>query len=53
MDKADIGDRLRIAREQRGITQGELAAKLGVHIMTVTLWENKKEPSQHQQQIHL
>ena len=38
----EIGDRLRVARERRGMTQGDLAAKLGVHVMTVTLWENRK-----------
>ena len=38
----DVGDRLRELREHRGMKQSELAAKLGVHVMTVTLWENKK-----------
>ena len=41
MDK-DVGDRLREIRERRGMKQSELAAKLGVHVMTVTLRENKK-----------
>jgi transcriptional regulator with XRE-family HTH domain len=38
----DVGDRLREAREHLGMTQAELAAKLGVHVATVTLWENRK-----------
>ena len=38
----DVGDRLREAREHLGMTQSELAAKLGVHVATVTLWENRK-----------
>ena len=41
MDK-DVGDRLREIRERQGMKQSELAAKLGVHVMTVTLWENVK-----------
>ena len=42
MEKKDVGDRLREFRERLGITQGALAAQLGVNVMTVTLWENKK-----------
>lgn len=42
----EVGDRLRAARERRGMTQGELAAKLGVHPATVTLWENKRNRRQ-------
>ena len=38
----DVGDRLRELRERRGLKQSDLAAKFGVHVMTVTLWENKK-----------
>ena len=38
----EVGDRLRLARERRGMTQTDLAAKLGVHVMSVTLWENKR-----------
>jgi transcriptional regulator with XRE-family HTH domain len=38
----DVGDRLREIRERQGMKQSELAAKLGVHVMTVTLWENVK-----------
>jgi len=42
----EIGDRLREARERRGMTQGDLASKLGVHPATVTLWENRKNRRQ-------
>ena len=42
----EVGDRLRAARERRHMTQGELAAKLGVNIATVTLWENRKNRRQ-------
>lgn len=42
----DMGERLREARERHGMTQGELAAKLGVSTTTVTLWENRKNPRQ-------
>lgn len=38
----DIGDRLREARERVGMTQVELAEKVGVHVATVTLWENRR-----------
>jgi transcriptional regulator with XRE-family HTH domain len=37
-----IGDRMRAARERCGMTQSELAAKLGVSAPTVTLWENQR-----------
>jgi transcriptional regulator with XRE-family HTH domain len=43
----EVGDRLRATREKRGMTQGELASKLGVSPVTVTLWENRK----HRRQI--
>ena len=38
----DIGERLRAARERRGMTQADLAEKLGVSPVTVTLWENRR-----------
>jgi transcriptional regulator with XRE-family HTH domain len=38
----DIGDRLREARERIGMTQLELAEKVGVHVATATLWENRR-----------
>jgi transcriptional regulator with XRE-family HTH domain len=42
VEKKDVGDRLREFRERLGMTQGALAAQVGVNVMTVTLWENKK-----------
>ena len=38
----DIGERVRAARERRGMTQADLAEKLGVSPVTVTLWENRR-----------
>jgi transcriptional regulator with XRE-family HTH domain len=42
----EVGDRVREAREKRGMTQSELAAKLGISAITVTLWENEKNRRQ-------
>ena len=42
----EVGDRVREAREKLGMTQSELAAKLGVSAITVTLWENEKNRRQ-------
>lgn len=36
------GDRIRIARKQRGLTQGALASLVGVNRATVTKWETGK-----------
>ena len=41
MDK-NVGDQLREIRKRQGMKQSKLAAKLGVHVITVTLWENVK-----------
>ena len=38
----DVGDRLRKARERIGMTQLELAEKVGVRVATATLWENRR-----------
>jgi transcriptional regulator with XRE-family HTH domain len=46
MDSMEVGDRLRAARERAGMTIGDLAAKMGVHVATVTLWENRKNRRQ-------
>jgi transcriptional regulator with XRE-family HTH domain len=42
----EVGDRLRAARMRAGMTIGDLAAKMGVHVATVTLWENQKNRRQ-------
>tara|TARA_R110002110_G_scaffold77667_16_gene204058 strand:+ start:3950 stop:4348 length:399 start_codon:yes stop_codon:yes gene_type:complete len=39
-DAATFGDRLAAAREQTGITQGELAKRLGVRLATLRSWED-------------
>lgn len=39
-DKATFGDRLAGAREAAGLTQGELARKLGVKEKTIHAWED-------------
>jgi transcriptional regulator with XRE-family HTH domain len=38
----DIGDRIRIAREARGMKQKDLATRLGVEQSHVWKWENNK-----------
>jgi HTH-type transcriptional regulator, cell division transcriptional repressor len=39
-EAATFGDRLAGAREAAGMTQAELARRLGVKLKTVTAWEN-------------
>jgi transcriptional regulator with XRE-family HTH domain len=39
-DSATFGDRVAAARETLGLSQVELARKLGVKLKTVTAWEN-------------
>lgn len=44
-DAATFGDRLAVAREQAGLTQAELAKRLGVKTSTLSAWEQDlKEP---------
>jgi len=38
------GERLREAREAAGLGQAELAKIAGVHVKTVSKWENDKQP---------
>ena len=46
MPNKDLGERISIMRRSRGMTQKELAAKLGVRQGTVAMWETgKNEPS--------
>ncbi len=40
INRQAMGDRLRSAREVRGLTQRQLAEKLGVAVNTVWRWEN-------------
>lgn len=39
-DHATFGDRLTAAREAQGISQGQMAKRLGVKLRTVEGWEN-------------
>ena len=44
-DKATMGDRLAAARERAGLSEAELARKLGVRVKTLTSWEaDEREP---------
>lgn len=42
----EVGDKVRAVREQKGITQAQLAEAVGVHTTTVTLWENHRNRRQ-------
>lgn len=39
-DRATFGDRLALAREASGLSQRELASRLGVRLTTLTKWED-------------
>jgi ribosome-binding protein aMBF1 (putative translation factor) len=39
-DAATFGDRLAAAREQSGLSQGEVAKRLGVRVSTLRSWED-------------
>ena len=41
-----VSERLRDARNRAGLRQEDLAKQLGVSTVTVTLWENHKNPRQ-------
>lgn len=42
-ETATLGDRLAAAREQAGLTQPELAARLGVRATTLARWEDDQD----------
>lgn len=51
-DAATFGDRLAAAREDAGLSQAALAARLGVKEVTITAWENDvKEPRANRLQM--
>jgi transcriptional regulator with XRE-family HTH domain len=51
-DAATFGDRLAVAREQAGLTQGDLAKRLGVKTVTLEAWEQDlKEPRANRLQM--
>ncbi len=39
----ELGDRIRLLRKKRKITQPELAASIGVHETTIRRWEQGKD----------
>lgn len=49
VDTKTPGQRLREAREARGLKQEELAAAAGIHTKTVSKWENDRQAPQYQQ----
>jgi len=51
-DHATFGDRLTAARDAQGLTQSELARRLGVKLKTIQAWENdSSEPRANKLQM--
>ncbi|MBR3370779.1 MAG: helix-turn-helix transcriptional regulator [Rhodobacteraceae bacterium] len=51
-DHATFGDRLTAAREAQGLTQSQLAGRLGIKLQTLTGWENdRSEPRANKLQM--
>ncbi len=51
-DAATLGDRLALARDRQGLTQGQLARRLGLRVQTVRNWENdRSEPRANKLQM--
>ncbi|GMG82720.1 helix-turn-helix transcriptional regulator [Paralimibaculum aggregatum] len=49
---ATLGDRLALAREQQGLSQAQLARRLGLRVQTVRNWENdRSEPRANKLQM--
>jgi transcriptional regulator with XRE-family HTH domain len=38
-ETGQLGERIRMTRERQGLSQGDLAGKLGLNVSTVTRWE--------------
>lgn len=38
-ESGELGERIRALRERQGLSQADLAARLGIDVMTVTRWE--------------
>ena len=48
MAHVNLGDRIRSAREARGLTQDQLATRIGASVMSIKNWEkNRREPRSH------
>lgn len=51
-EKSDIGIRIRDARLKKKLTQQELADKIGVHVVTISQWENGvRKPNDEQKDL--
>lgn len=51
-EAATFGDRLVLSREQQGLTQGQLARRLGLRVQTVKNWEaDRSEPRANRVQM--
>lgn len=51
-DAATFGDRLALARERQGLTQAQLARRLGLRVQTVRNWEaDRSEPRSNKLQM--
>jgi transcriptional regulator with XRE-family HTH domain len=48
---SEAAARIRLRRQQLGMTQAQLAAAVGVHVATVTSWEAGTFPSRHQGKV--
>ncbi len=51
-DAATLGDRLALARDRQGLTQAQLARRLGLRVQTIRNWENdRSEPRANKLQM--
>lgn len=51
-EAATLGDRLALAREHQGLSQSQLARRLGLRVQTVRNWENdRSEPRANKLQM--
>ncbi len=51
-DAATLGDRLALARDRQGLTQSQLARRLGLRVQTIRNWEaDRSEPRANKLQM--
>ncbi|MGF1445552.1 MAG: helix-turn-helix domain-containing protein [Pikeienuella sp.] len=51
-DAATLGDRLALARDRQGLTQAQLARRLGLRVQTIRNWEiDRSEPRANKLQM--